>query len=432
MRVGLIGSGYVGLVSGVCFAEIGHNVSLVDIDNSKIELLNEKKSPIYEYGLNDLLSRNIDLGRISFSIEYSSLRECAIIFLAVGTPSLPNGDANLKYLFSALESLLEHLEENKIVVIKSTVPVGTSEKVKSFLMERTSKKIHVVNNPEFLKEGQAVDDFLRPDRVVIGHDSEYAFSKMEELYSPLVRQGNPIYSMSNKSAELTKYASNTFLATKISFINEMAKLCDLVGADIEEVKKGMTSDRRIGKEFFYPGPGYGGSCFPKDVRALINTAENYGLDLRLANATNDVNMSQKKYMTEKISDHFKGQLDGLVFTFWGVTFKAKTDDVRESSAIEIAKFLISNGAKLNIYDPKGMQNFKKIFPSEEVIEYKDCYSALDGSDALVVLTEWNEFKTPDLNKLKSKLKNPLVFDFRNLFSLKSMKDFTYYSIGRKN
>lgn len=438
IKVSVIGTGYVGLVSGTCFAEIGHQVTCIDIDPRKIEMLRDGKSPIYEPGLNDLLARNIKAKRLSFSTDYESCTTAQVIFLAVGTPSADNGEADLKYLREAGKSVAQKLNDGAIVVIKSTVPVGTADEMRALISEHTSKKFHLVSNPEFLKEGSAIDDFMRPDRVIIGHQSEEAAAVMDELYAPLVRQGNPIYKMSNLSAEMSKYAANCFLATKISFINEIAKLCDLSGADIEEVRKGISSDQRIGKHFLYPGPGYGGSCFPKDVKALAFTAKKLGMDLKIVQATEDVNDAQKTRMYEKIKDHYKGDLAGKTFAFWGVAFKANTDDVREASAIYMAKALIGDGAKVKFYDPVASENFIKTMKEYGVegdclTSVESMYDCVADCDGVVTMTEWRELKNPDFTELKSKLKQAVIFDARNLFDTKRVlaEGFDYYTIGKK-
>lgn len=437
MKVSVIGTGYVGLVSGTCFAEIGHDVTCIDIDPKKIEMLKAGKSPIYEPGLTDLLERNIKAGRMHFSLNYDSVKEAKAVFLAVGTPSADDGRADLKYLRAAAMEVAKNLADDAIVVIKSTVPVGTNVEIKKLIAENTKKKFHLVNNPEFLKEGSAVEDFMRPDRVIIGHQDEYAMGIMEELYAPLVRQGNPIYGMSNLSAEMSKYAANCFLATKISFINEIARLCDATDADIEEVRKGISSDKRIGGHFLYPGPGYGGSCFPKDVKALIATAEDYGMELKIVNATEEVNDEQKAYVFSKVKKHYGENLQGKVFTFWGVAFKANTDDVRETAAIAMARKLIGAGATIKIFDPVATENYMHVMK-----EYKECegkikafdnkYDALNGSDALITVTEWREFNSPDFAEIKKRLKKPVLFDGRNLYDTKKMlaEGFDYFAIGK--
>ncbi len=437
MKVSVIGTGYVGLVSGTCFAEIGHEVTCIDIDPKKIDMLKAGKSPIYEPGLTDLLERNIKAGRMHFSLNYDSVKNAKAIFLAVGTPSADDGRADLKYLRAAAIEVAKNLSDDAIVVIKSTVPVGTNVEIKKLITEHTKKKFHLVNNPEFLKEGSAVEDFMRPDRVIIGHQDEYAMGIMEELYAPLVRQGNPIYGMSNLSAEMSKYAANCFLATKISFINEIARLCDATNADIEEVRKGISSDKRIGGHFLYPGPGYGGSCFPKDVKALIATAEDHGIELKIVNATEEVNDEQKAYVFQKVKKYYGENLKGKVFTFWGVAFKANTDDVRETAAIAMARKLIGAGATVNIFDPVATENYLHVMK-----EYKECegkitsfdnkYDALNGSDALITVTEWREFNSPDFAEIKKRLNKPVIFDGRNLYDTKKMhtEGFDYFAIGK--
>lgn len=437
MKVSVIGTGYVGLVSGTCFAEIGHDVTCIDIDPKKIEMLKAGKSPIYEPGLTELLERNIKAGRLHFALDYSSVKEAKSVFLAVGTPSADDGRADLKYLRAAAAEVAKNLADDAIIVIKSTVPVGTNVEIKKLIGENTKKKFHLVNNPEFLKEGSAVEDFMRPDRVIIGHQDEYAMGIMEELYAPLVRQGNPIYGMSNLSAEMSKYAANCFLATKISFINEIARLCDATNADIEEVRKGISSDKRIGGHFLYPGPGYGGSCFPKDVKALIATAEDYGMELKIVNATEEVNDEQKAYVFQKVKKYYGENLKGKVFTFWGVAFKANTDDVRETAAIALARKLIGAGATVNVFDPVATENYMHVMK-----EYKECegkitafdnkYDALNGSDALITVTEWREFNSPDFMEIKKRLNKPVIFDGRNLYETKKIhaEGFDYFAIGK--
>ncbi|PIK13878.1 UDP-glucose/GDP-mannose dehydrogenase family protein [Halobacteriovorax sp. JY17] len=437
MRVSVIGTGYVGLVSGTCFAEIGHDVTCIDIDPKKIAMLEEGKSPIYEPGLEELLHRNIKSKRLKFSTNYDSVKEAKSIFLAVGTPSSDDGSANLTYLKDAALSVAKEMSEGAIIVIKSTVPVGTCEMIQELVKNATNKKFHIVNNPEFLKEGTAVDDFMKPDRVVIGHADQFAADAMSELYAPLVRQGNPIYMMSNLSAEMTKYAANCFLATKISFINEIAKLCDLRGADINEVRDGIGSDRRIGNQFLYPGPGYGGSCFPKDVKALMYTAKESGMTLKVVEATEEVNEEQKKRMFEKIMSYY-GDVSGKTFTFWGVAFKANTDDIRETSAITMAKELIRAGAKVNYYDPEAANNFEELMESMSetkggTTKFENKYDALTNSDGLVTMTEWREFTSPDFEEIKARLNKSVIFDSRNLYKTKTVLDhgFDYFAIGKR-
>jgi UDPglucose 6-dehydrogenase len=439
MKVSIIGTGYVGLVSGTCFAEMDHVVTCIDIDPAKVDMLKKGKSPIYEPGLNEMLERNIKAQRLFFSTDYSSVKDAKTIFIAVGTPSGKNGEANLEYLRQAVIQVAKEMSDDAIVVIKSTVPVGTCKMVKNLIAENTKKRFQVVNNPEFLKEGSAIDDFMRPDRVVIGFEQntkegEHAAFMMEELYAPLVRQGNPIYRMSNLSAEMTKYAANCFLATKISFINEIARLCDSAGADIEEVRKGITSDRRIGTQFLYPGPGYGGSCFPKDVKALMKTAEELGRPLSIVKAADDVNNAQKLYMFEKMKKHFSGNLKGKTFAFWGVAFKPNTDDIREAPAIDMAKALVQEGAQVRFYDPVASEHFSAYMKKENVSleSIPNKYDCLNNVDGLVVITEWAEFRAPDFLEMKKRLKTPLIFDARNLFQTHKVLElgFQYYAIGK--
>lgn len=438
MKVVMIGTGYVGLVSGTCFAEIGHHVTCIDINPKKIEMLHRGECPIYEPGLTDLLHRNIRSKRLFFSTNYDSVKDAKSVFLAVGTPSGDDGRADLRYLREAAIQVAKHISDGAIIVIKSTVPVGTSTEIKKLISENTTKKFHLVNNPEFLKEGTAVEDFMRPDRVIIGHQEPEAAKVMDELYAPLLVQGNPIFYMSNLSAEMSKYAANCFLATKISFINEIARLCDLTGADIEEVRKGISSDQRIGKHFLYPGPGYGGSCFPKDVKALIYTAKEHGMDLKIVDATEEVNDLQKKRMFEKVMQHFNGDIKGKTFAFWGVAFKANTDDVREASAITMAHELCKAGANVKFYDPVAAKNYLDVMKeykecNGKISEVVDMYEVADGCDGLVTMTEWREFKNPDYNELKKRLKTPAIFDARNLFKTEKVLEngFKYYAIGKR-
>jgi len=438
MNICVIGTGYVGLVAGTCFAEIGNDVTCIDIDEKKINFINEGNIPIYEPGLEELVKKNRDLKKLNFSSTYDPVEKAKIIFLAVGTPSQGDGSANLNYLLEASRSVGKKMREGAIVVIKSTVPVGTHRKVKNVLSEVTDKTFAVVNNPEFLREGNAVKDFLEPDRVIVGLEDSFAEETLKELFSPLLKSSSKYLKMSNLSAEMSKYASNCFLATKISFINEISRLCDMTGADVEEVRDGMASDIRIGGHFLYPGPGYGGSCFPKDVRALIETGRENDLDLELIKATERVNERQKKVMFYKLKDYFKGSLEGKTFSFWGLSFKANTDDVRESSTIVMASLLLEEGAKINVYDPEGSKNFMSLMTSIKpgfVSKINVChekYETLKDAHGLVVMTEWGEFKFPNLSKIKSLLKVPVVFDARNLFSTSEVLrlGLDYFSIGK--
>lgn len=435
MKVSIIGSGYVGLVSGTCFAQLGHEVTCIDIDENKISTLKKAQSPIYEPGLTDLLKLNIEAGRLSFSTSYESIKESKITFLAVGTPSAEDGHANLEYLFESVKSLAPMIEDDAIVVIKSTVPIGTYQKVKELLSGLTSKKFFIVNNPEFLKEGSAIDDFMKPDRVVIGHEGDYSAQMMKELYEPLMLQGNPIYFMSNVSAEMTKYAANSMLATKISFINEIARLCDVTGADIEEVRKGITSDRRIGIHFLYPGPGYGGSCFPKDVKEIIATGKDVECELEILNSVESVNQKQKIYMAQKVQSHFGGNLKGKKVAFWGVSFKPNTDDIREAPAIDMAKFLTEQGAEIVFYDPVATKNFQRYMDhlGVKVTSSNDKYELLKDVDCLMLVTEWHEFRSPDFSKVKEFMRGLSVFDCRNLYPSSKIKaaGLEYFGVGKR-
>ncbi len=439
MKISIVGTGYVGLVSGTCFAEIGHQVDCIDIDKKKIALLKDGISPIYEPGLEELLKKNIQAGRLSFSTGFDSIASSSAVFLAVGTPSQEDGSADLKYLYSAVDQIIERMADGLVVVIKSTVPVGTAAKVHEYIRSRTTKPFHLVNNPEFLKEGAAINDFMRPDRIVIGTSDTEAAEVMKELYAPFVRQGHPIYTMSNLSAEMTKYAANCFLATKISFINEIAKLCDATGANIDEVRQGITSDQRIGKHFLYPSPGYGGSCFPKDVKALIKTAQEYDSPLRLIECTEEVNQEQREYVFQKINRHFQGQLKGKRIALWGVAFKANTDDIRETSAIRITQRLLEAGAQVRFFDPEASDNFWNHMQSlglqepDQLQRCEEMYSCAEGADALVLLTEWREFQSPDFNQLKDKMQTPLLFDMRNLYPYQKLESsgWTYFGLGRQ-
>lgn len=435
MKLSVIGTGYVGLVTGTCFAEMGNKVTCIDIDQNKVNMLRDGKSPIYEPGLEAMLARNIEDNRLFFSTNYDSVKDARAVFMAVGTPSGDDGSADLSYVYAALDTLVPLIEDGLIIVLKSTVPVGTGESVKKYLKDKTSKKFVVVNNPEFLKEGSAVNDFMKPERVIIGTDDDEAFAVMEELYEPFNRQISRTIQMSNLSAEMTKYAANCFLATKISFMNEIAKLCDIMGADVEEVRHGISMDSRIGTKFLYPGPGYGGSCFPKDVKALIYTAKNNGLDLQVINATEEVNDRQKTYLFEKIQKRFGDDLSGKTFAFWGVAFKANTDDIRETPAIYMARALHKAGAKVKFFDPVASNNFEKFCREENLnahkVDFK--YDACKDADGLVVLTEWKEFRIPDFSEIKTALKTPVIFDGRNLYRSQQVKaqGIEYFAIGKR-
>ena len=433
MKISVIGTGYVGLVTGVCFAEMGNSVTCIDIDEKKVQKMRDGISPIFEPGLEPLMKSNIDDKRISFSTSYDSIKEAVAVFMAVGTPSGDDGNADLTFLYAALDSLIPYMEDELIVVLKSTVPVGTGVAVKKYLSEKTSKKFYVVNNPEFLKEGSAVTDFMKPERVILGTDSDYAYKKMEEMYEPFNRQVKRTIRTSNLSAEVVKYAANCFLATKISFMNEIARLCDLTGADVEEVRYGISTDSRIGTQFLYPGPGYGGSCFPKDVKALIYKAKEVGLDFKIVSATEEVNSEQKLYMYEKIKKHF-GDLKGKSIAIWGTAFKANTDDIRETPAQYIVEALVKEGASVKFYDPEAADHFEALSKKEgwAATKVDSKYDTLNGSDALCVLTEWKEFRAPDFEEIKKRLNAPVIFDGRNLYKTEKVlaDGFDYYAVGK--
>jgi UDPglucose 6-dehydrogenase len=432
MKITVVGTGYVGLVTGTCFAETGNDVTCVDIDTNKINKLNAGEITIYEPGLDKLFIRNVKENRLHFTTSLSDgIKDAAIIFLALPTPPGEDGSADLKYILGVAEDLGKLLTDYKVVVDKSTVPVGTAKKVHDAIAKNFNGEFDVVSNPEFLREGVAVEDFMKPDRVVIGTDSERARKVMNELYAPFVRQGNPVIFMDKSSAELTKYAANCFLATKISFMNEIARLCELLGADVDMVRRGIGSDERIGKRFLFPGIGYGGSCFPKDVHALAISSEQVNYEFQILNAVMSVNATQRIHLIKGIKDYFKGSLSGKRFALWGLAFKPNTDDIREAPALYIIDALVKEGATVCAYDPEAMKNVRSLIGDK--IDYCDNqYVALDNADALIIATEWNEFRTPDFNKISSTLKNKAIFDGRNLFDLPTMQQlgFYYQSVGR--
>lgn len=434
MKICVMGTGYVGLVAGTCFAENGNDVSCVDINAEKIARLNEGILPIYEPGLQELVSRNTKEKRLAFTTNAAeAIRGAEVIFLAIGTPSSTDGSADLALFMKAAETIAEHMNGYKIIVNKSTVPVGTAARIETLLRAKTNQPFDVVSNPEFLKEGSAIDDFLKPDRVVIGTGNEKAYQVMAELYAPFVRQGNPILWMSNVSAEMTKYAANSFLATKISFINEIALLCEKVGADVESVRKGIISDERIGRHFLYAGAGYGGSCFPKDVKALIKTGKDMGLALQIVEAAESVNERQKKVLFKKIDAHFGGDLKGKRFAVWGLAFKPNTDDMREAPSLVLIDELLRAGALVQAFDPVAKTEAQRILgPDKSILFGENPYAVLENADALVLVTEWNEFKHPDFKKIGSLLKNKVIFDGRNIYSTDVLVQhgFIHHSIGR--
>ena len=433
MKIAVIGTGYVGLVTGTCFAETGNMVTCVDIDKLKVEKLKSGIIPIYEPHLDVLFERNLKQGRLSFTTDLAeAIQEAKIIFLALPTPPGENGDADLSYVLKVADQLGPLLKEYKIIVNKSTVPVGTAEKVRESISRGTNLEFDVVSNPEFLREGFAVEDFMKPDRVVIGTTSERAKKIMNELYAPFVRQGNPIYFMDERSSELTKYAANAFLAMKITFMNEIGNLCEIVGANVDSIRMGIGSDERIGKRFLFAGIGYGGSCFPKDVQALAATSSQNQYDFKLLKSVMEVNNSQNTILIHKIKKYFNNQIQGKRFAIWGIAFKPDTDDIREAPALYIIDALLAAGASVTAFDPEAMENAKKIY-GNRIAFSTNPYEALENADALIIATEWAAFRTPEFEKIESLLKNKIIFDGRNLYELQQMQDlgFYYNSIGRK-
>ncbi|MEM9363041.1 MAG: UDP-glucose/GDP-mannose dehydrogenase family protein [Bacteroidota bacterium] len=438
MNITVVGTGYVGLVTGTCFAETGINVTCVDIDKKKIEKLRRGEVPIYEPGLDLILERNIDKGRISFTTSLQkAIKECDAVFIAVGTPPDEDGSADLKYVLGVAREIGQHMEDYKVIITKSTVPVGTSFKVKAAVEEELQARsvripFDVASNPEFLKEGSAVDDFLKPDRIVVGVESKRAEKVMKRLYKPFLMNGHPLLFMDIFSSEMTKYAANSMLATKISFMNDIANLCELVGANVDLVRKGIGSDSRIGNKFIYPGTGYGGSCFPKDVQALVRTADEYGHSLEVLKAVEAVNYRQKTTLVEKIKRHFGEDLKGKQFGMWGLSFKPKTDDMREAPSLVIIEELKALGATIRAYDPVAMEEAERILGDK--IEYaKDEYDAIIDADALILVTEWSEFRMPNYRILEKLMNQKTIFDGRNVYDPEEMEEleFTYYSIGRE-
>ncbi len=437
MKVSVVGTGYVGLVAGTCFADSGNEVICVDIDTKKIDMLNNGKVPIYEPGLEEMIKRNVEQDRLFFTTDIKqAVQSSQIIFIAVGTPPDEDGSADLQYVLAVAKDIGMHMNGFKVVVDKSTVPVGTADKVRAEIEKHTQEEFAVVSNPEFLKEGAAIDDFMKPDRVVIGTDNEEAAEIMRNLYAPYVRTGKPIIVMDIRSAELTKYTANAMLATKISFMNEIANLCDAVGANVEMVRKGIGSDRRIGPHFIFPGPGYGGSCFPKDVQAIIRTANEYGKELRILNAVEQVNDRQKTVLMDKIRSYFENDLKGKTFAVWGLSFKPNTDDMRESPAIYMIRALAAEGATIKAHDPEALEEaewrFEDLIKNGKVELMKKRYDALEEADGLLVMTEWNAFREPDFYLIKETLNHPVIFDGRNLYNPTRMKKLgiDYFSIGR--
>jgi UDPglucose 6-dehydrogenase len=433
MKIAVVGTGYVGLVTGTCFAETGNTVTCVDIDKEKVKKLNSGKITIYEPGLEQLFERNINQGRLFFTTNLEEgIKDAKVIFLALPTPPGEDGSADLKYILGVANDLGPLLKDYTVVIDKSTVPVGTADKVKAKIEANAKAEFDVVSNPEFLREGVAVDDFMKPERVVIGTKSDKARKVMEALYAPFVRQGNPLVFMDERSAELTKYAANSFLATKITFMNEIANLCELVGADVDAVRKGIGTDSRIGKRFLFPGIGYGGSCFPKDVQALAKSSSDVNYGFRILDAVMEVNADQKTKLIPRIKDFYRGDLKGKTFAMWGLSFKPHTDDIREAPALYNIEELLRAGAIVKAHDPESMENVKGILGDK--IQYTQTpYEAAEGADAIFIATEWPEFRTPDFEKLTSLLKSKVIFDGRNLYELPQMKElgYTYFSIGRE-
>jgi UDPglucose 6-dehydrogenase len=433
MNIAVVGSGYVGLVAAACFAETGNSVICMDKDEKKVKKLTDGIIPIYEPGLERLVERNVEQGRLYFTTDMKkTVTESQVIFIAVGTPPDEDGSADLSHVLDVAKAIGKYMKEPKIVVNKSTVPVGTAKKVKETIEKETSIEANVVSNPEFLKEGAAIDDFMYPDRVVIGTSNEKVAEIMQELYSPFVRTGNPIMIMDELSAELTKYAANSMLATKISFMNEIANLCDRVGADVEKVRRGIGSDKRIGYPFIFPGVGYGGSCFPKDVKALIRTAHQHYYDMRVLQAVEAVNDDQKKYLIPKLLNFYNNNIKNKTFTIWGLSFKPKTDDMREAPSREIIDELFRHGARINVHDPVALHEAEKLGLGAKVKFFEDNYEALKQSEGLILATEWLEYREPDFKKILSHMKNPVIFDGRNIFKPEKIRSlgFTYFAVGR--
>jgi len=433
MNLAVVGTGYVGLVAGTCFAESGNDVICVDIDENKIAMLNAGKVPIYEPGLEEMVRRNAEDQRLSFTTDLaSSVKNSQIIFIAVGTPQGPTGDANLEYVKATAKGIARAMDSFKIIVTKSTVPVGTADRIKEWISEETEQPFAVASNPEFMKEGAAVEDFMKPDRVVLGGDNGEALETLKELYDPFLRTGNPILVMDSRSAEMSKYAANAMLATKISFINEVARLCEAMKADVSEVRRAISLDRRIGPHFIFPGVGFGGSCFPKDIRAMISMGGDKPA-MALLRAVEQVNESQKVLLFDKVKRHFGEPLSGLTFAIWGLAFKPRTDDMRDAPSITVIESLLAGGARVQAFDPEAMEEARKIFGDRIQYTHRN-YDALHGAAALLILTEWNEFRRPDFVRIKGLLKQPVIFDGRNIYDPGDVRKlgFTYYSIGRND
>lgn len=434
MNIAVIGTGYVGLVTATCFAESGNHVTGIDTDSRKIDTLNKNELPIYEPGLLELVQRNRHYGRLKFTTDYSrGLEKADLVFLAVGTPQSDEGDADLSGMWKAADSILDAQKRPLIIVIKSTVPVGTNRKLADYMSQKARYPIDVANNPEFLKEGTALDDFMKPDRVVVGVRRPEAAEVLRELYAPFLRTEKPFLVMSPESAEMTKYVANAMLATKISFINEMANLCEKLHADVNEVRKGIGHDQRIGFQFLFPGVGWGGSCFPKDVQALLAMGRRANSPLSLMNAVYQVNDAQKKVLPTKIRQHYGNDLRGKTLAIWGLAFKPRTDDVREAPSLILIDQMLKEGVQLRVHDPEAMKNVEKMY-GDRLVYCEQQYEALEAADGLVILTEWQEFRRPDFDQMRQLLRQPVIFDGRNLYEPASMRDrgFVYYAIGRLN
>jgi UDPglucose 6-dehydrogenase len=433
MKIAVVGTGYVGLVTGTCFAETGNQVTCVDIDVRKVERLQKGDIPIYEPGLDVMFDRNVAEGRLQFTTDLASgIKEAQVIFLALPTPPGEDGSADLKYILKVADDLGYILDQYAVIIDKSTVPVGTAEKVRAGIAKNAKVDFDVVSNPEFLREGVAVEDFMKPDRVVVGTTSSKAKKVMEKLYAPLVRQGNPVIFMDERSAEMTKYAANSFLAMKITFMNEIANLCEKVGANVDDIRRGIGTDSRIGKRFLFAGIGYGGSCFPKDVQALAKTSQEYNYDFRILKSVMEVNEDQKKKLLPMVEKYFANDLRGKTIAVWGLAFKPYTDDIREAPALQNIEVLLEAGVNITVYDPEAMKNVKTVL-GDKVTYCHTPYAALDDADALMIFTEWPQFRTPEFEKMGKLLKNKVIFDGRNLYELDLMREmgYTYYSIGRE-
>jgi UDPglucose 6-dehydrogenase len=432
MNIAIIGTGYVGLVAGSCFAESGNDVWCVDNDAAKIESLKNGVIPIYEPGLPEIIQRNVREERLTFTTDLdAAVKKSFVIFVAVGTPPLANGGANLKAIFDVAAEIGRSMDRYKVIVVKSTVPVGTSEKIREILKKETTHRFDLLANPEFLKQGAAVDDFMRPDRVVVGTDDERSAEILRDLYSPFVRTGSPVLIVDVRTAEMLKYAANAFLATRISFMNEVANLCERVGANVDMIRKGLASDSRIGPAFLFPGVGFGGSCFPKDIRALIDTGRQHEYEMKVLTAVDAVNASQADFFVQKVRNHFKENLRDKRIAVWGLSFKPKTNDMRDAPSIRIVESLLSNGAVVVAYDPEAMEEGKRIF-ADRIQLASSNYACIEGADALLIVTEWQAFRNPNFERMKTMMRQPVIFDGRNIYDPIPLRQlgFTYYSVGR--